>query len=120
MLYYLTYQTINGKKYPISIEITKENATALKSANPDNIDWVHWDTDESGMPPEIYNPTKETPTEFIDNRTYAQKRRAGYRAECDYMYPQVAGDIEDGENEEDAKAAWLAAREAIATKYPNQ
>ena len=111
MLWYILYKKDGDNKIVISVEQTKENVIIFTTENPDLYDYIHWDDSESGLPPSHQSI-------FLDSRTYDEKRRSGYKLECDPLFIKAQGDIADGDTEETAKTDWIAARESIKTKYP--
>jgi hypothetical protein len=83
----------------------------------DHFEIVPWEVSVSGPLPRMANVDDE-PSEFIDTRGYAEKRRCAYILELDSILSSALGCIEDGDDKEQAMQTWRAKRAEIKARYP--
>lgn len=108
--YYIIWKKEAEKEERIVFAIEKEKFAA-DLYNSAVFEYTHWVPELDGACPKI-------DAKFSDKRTRAEKLRAGYIMDADYLYGRVHGDMEDDGIATEAKNAWKAARQKIKTKYP--
>ena len=112
MKYYIIYKLSGDDAY---IQETDQSKTRADAAETSGMYYSHWDTKISGELPvfDVFSPEI-----WNDTRNYDEKRQCAYSMETDKSLLEYRAKVlGDGDNEEAAKAIWIAARNVIKEKY---
>lgn len=107
-IWYVGFKKIGNENKILFSTQTKSLIEKFLTKDPKN-EYSHWDITESGPIPSGI---------LTDNRTYKEKRKAGYKAESDKYLMEAHGNLFDGEDKDKVFEEWKVVRESIKKKYP--
>lgn len=118
MLKYIILYSEDEKTY-IS-QITSSRREALRQGK----NFTYWDTEKNGNLPRINDSyldegtRKERRKEFVDSRTYAEQRMAGYTYTDEY-YKELLARVASGDiTQAEADQLFIVVIEEVKSKYP--